>query len=142
MDRINYYVNNYDFEMINNNKSNDDKSNDNNNNNSNSNDTNNNINNNINNNNNNNGHNNDNKVKAEIPIIPRLKGLYLFGEVGVGKTLLMDTFYSVCNGNIFCLHYIIYITIIILIIIYSTKKKSSLSQVYVRYSSTNISTKT
>jgi predicted ATPase len=114
MDRINYYVNNYDFEMINNNKSNDDKSNDNNNNNnnSNSNDTNNNINNNINNNNNNKGHNNDNKVKAEIPIIPRLKGLYLFGEVGIGKTLLMDTFYSVCNGNglIFFVYTILYIS--------------------------------
>lgn len=86
MDRINYYVNNYDFDMANKSYNDKDKDKDKHNNDQKSNDNTNNL-------------NNSNEVKAELKSsVPRLKGLYLYGEVGVGKTLLMDTFYSVCNG--------------------------------------------
>ena len=105
MDRINYHVNNYDFSMINIKDPDDSSDKHTNNNDINS--------NNKENNSNTNTLNNSNEVKTEKkPSVPRLKGLYLYGEVGVGKTLLMDTFYSVCNGIIsllFMFHIIIQI---------------------------------
>lgn len=73
MDRINHYIN-----------------------------TTNNDNNNINTNNNaspTNSNTNTTQSDTETTTAPRLKGLYLYGDVGVGKTLLMDTFYLLCKGN-------------------------------------------